>query len=68
MGSVVTSLTFNSDSRYLAYSTENGYLKIWSLKNSKIYMDYKLEENFITSLAFNQLDTTLMAGTTRGNI
>lgn len=65
--SLVTSLSFNSDSKYLAYATDNGYLKIWSLKNTKLYMDYKLEGNYITSLAFNQNDTSLITGTFRGN-
>ncbi len=66
-GSIVTSLGFSSDSRYLSYASYNGYLKTWSLKNSNIHSEYKLEDgSYITSLAFNQTDTCLVTGSTRG--
>jgi protein NEDD1 len=67
-GGAVTSLGFNNNSMYLAYSSSSGYLKIWDLKTSNTGLNYKLSNNYITTLSFNNESTYLTTGTSLGEV
>lgn len=67
-GYPITSLAFNNNSNFLAYSSTTGFLKIWDLKSSNTELTNKLQNDYFTSLSFNAENTYLAAGSNGGEI
>jgi hypothetical protein len=53
---------------YLAYASSSGFIKIWDLKTSNTGLNYKLTNNYITTLSFNNESTYLTTGTSSGEV
>ena len=64
----VTAITFNSNSKYLAFAQLSGSIRIIDMKNSTLVREIKVEKCYATSLVFNNSDNYLVYGTSLGSV
>lgn len=66
--SPITSLSFNHDSKLLAYAARNSFFKVYSLSNGQHIVNARIPNDFAVSILFSKDSSKLSICTSNGDI
>ena len=68
LGYPITSISFNHDSKNLAFSAKNGIYKIYHLASDEYILNGKIINDYVISILFNKDSSKLIIATKKGDL